>query len=82
MTYVCHSRGESIQATPCYNLLFVTPVPNEKASNEECELRSLAKKFSGIRDTMYGETWDVKNVRNSRNIAYTNLFLGLHMDLM
>lgn len=65
-----------------YGLLFVTGVPNEKTSNEECELRSLAKRFSGIRDTLYGETWDVKNVRNSRNIAYTNLDLGLHMDLM
>lgn len=65
-----------------YGLLFITGVPNEKTSNEECELRPLAKRFSGIRDTMYGETWDVKNVRNSRNIAYTNLDLGLHMDLM
>lgn len=65
-----------------YGLLFVTGVPNDQTSNEACELRKLAKIFGELRATFYGETWDVKNVRNSRNIAYTNLDLGLHMDLL
>lgn len=47
-----------------------------------CELRKLAETFSNIRETFYGQVWDVVNVRNSRNIAYTNLDLGLHMDLL
>jgi len=63
-------------------LLFVTGVPNTESSNQTCELRTLAQLFGEIRDTFYGELWDVKNVRNSRNIAYTNLDLGLHMDLL
>ncbi|KAF9238091.1 hypothetical protein BU15DRAFT_48098 [Melanogaster broomeanus] len=63
-------------------LLFVTGVPNEQTSNETCELRKLANMFGELRTTFYGEMWDVKNVRNSRNIAYTNLDLGLHMDLL
>lgn len=65
-----------------YGLLFVSAVPNERTSNEECELRQLAQRFGELRTTFYGETWDVKNVKNSRNIAYTNVDLGLHMDLL
>ncbi|EJF58298.1 Clavaminate synthase-like protein [Dichomitus squalens LYAD-421 SS1] len=65
-----------------YGLLFVTGVPTEKTSNEECELRALGERFGELRRTFYGETWDVKNIRNSRNIAYTNVDLGLHMDLL
>lgn len=65
-----------------YGLLFVTGVPNEQTSNDTCELRKLANIFGELRTSFYGELWDVKNVRNSRNIAYTNLNLGLHMDLL
>lgn len=65
-----------------YGLLFVTGVPNEETSNTSCDARTLARKFSEIRETFYGELWDVINVANSRNIAYTNLHLGLHMDLL
>jgi hypothetical protein len=65
-----------------FGLLFVTGVPNTETSNHTCELRTLAQYFSEIRNTFYGELWDVKNLRNSKNIAYTNLDLGLHMDLL
>ena len=65
-----------------YGLLFVTSVPNVKTSNEDCELRKLGERFGELRRTFYGETWDVKNIKNSRNIAYTNVDLGLHMDLL
>ena len=65
-----------------YGLLFVTGMPTEKTSNEECELRGLGERFGELRRTFYGETWDVKNIKNSRNIAYTNVDLGLHMDLL
>ncbi|KAJ7700464.1 hypothetical protein B0H17DRAFT_1047295 [Mycena rosella] len=63
-------------------LLFVTGVPNSETGDAACELRALAGKFSQIRETFYGQVWDVVNVRDSRNIAYTNLDLGLHMDLL
>lgn len=65
-----------------HGLLFVTSVPNDRTSNEDCELRKLGERFGELRRTFYGETWDVKNIRNSRNIAYTNVDLGLHMDLL
>ncbi|KZT08242.1 Clavaminate synthase-like protein [Laetiporus sulphureus 93-53] len=65
-----------------YGLLFTTGVPNQKTSHEQCELTILANKFGEIRETFYGKVWDVKNIRNSRNIAYTNIDLGLHMDIL
>ncbi|KXN85150.1 Trimethyllysine dioxygenase, mitochondrial [Leucoagaricus sp. SymC.cos] len=65
-----------------YGLLFVRGVPNEKTSNEECELKILGEKLGQIRPTFYGLLWDVVNLRDSKNIAYTNLDLGLHMDLL
>jgi len=65
-----------------YGLLFVSGVPNEHTSNETCELRTLGERFGELRPTFYGLLWDVINVRNSKNIAYTNLELGLHMDLL
>lgn len=65
-----------------YGLLFVTGVPNEQTSDDTCELPKLANIFGELRTTFYGNLWDVKNVRNSRNIAYTNLDLDLHMDLL
>jgi hypothetical protein len=65
-----------------YGLLFVTGVPNIEHSDETCELRKLANIFGEVRDTFYGDLWDVKNIHNSKNIAYTNLDLGMHMDLL
>jgi gamma-butyrobetaine dioxygenase len=65
-----------------YGLLFMSGVPNQETSDQTCELRVLANFFGEIRETFYGQLFDVQNVRNSTNIAYTNLDLGLHMDLL
>ncbi|KAF5350608.1 hypothetical protein D9756_008659 [Leucocoprinus leucothites] len=66
-----------------YGLLFVSGVPNDKTGNEECELRRLGEMFGEIKHTFYGDLWDVVNRKTeSKNIAYTNLNLGLHMDLL
>ena len=64
-----------------YGLLFVTDLPNSDTSNEGAASRKLADTFSRLKTTFYGETWNVKNIVNSRNIAYTNLYLGFHTDL-
>lgn len=63
-------------------LVFFKGIPTDKTSNEECELRALGVRLGELRHTFYGETWDVRNVRDSKNIAYTNLDLGFHMDLL
>ena len=65
-----------------YGLVFIQGVPNTETSNESCKLRRVAEAFGEIRNTFYGPLWNVENVENSPNIAYTNLDLGLHMDLL
>lgn len=41
----------------------------------------LASRFGYIKPTFYGMLFDVKNEKNAKNIANTNVFLPLHMDL-
>lgn len=65
-----------------YGLAIIRGLPTDKTGNKDCSLRELAESIGLIRNTFYGETWDVKSVVNSKNVAYTNLNLGLHMDLL
>jgi gamma-butyrobetaine dioxygenase len=60
-------------------LLFLRDVPSTDTSDSGCEVRK--SRFAEVRDTFYGDVWNVKTLDESPNIAYTNLFLGLHMDL-
>jgi gamma-butyrobetaine dioxygenase len=73
---------DAINQLANYGILFVSGVPNQETADNTCELRTLAGHFGEIRETFYGVLFDVKNVKNSINIAYTNLNLGLHMDLL
>ncbi|KAJ3276779.1 hypothetical protein HDV01_002833 [Terramyces sp. JEL0728] len=61
-----------------YGLSFLKNVPTDKDTRVE----QVAQSFGPIQETFYGKSWDVKNDPNSKNIAYTSLYLGLHMDLM
>lgn len=66
-----------------YGIFFIKGVPAKETSAEHCELRTLAGRIGEIRNTLYGEVWDVKALgRKSENVAYTNVDLGLHMDLL
>lgn len=65
-----------------FGIVLVKGVPNEKTGNDDCTLREVMGWIGEIRNSFYGETWDVKNVANSKNVAYTNLNLGMHMDLL
>ncbi|WFD34997.1 heme o synthase [Malassezia cuniculi] len=65
---------------------FVTELPTEKTSSEPgpdaASLRELATTIGTLRHTLYGTLWNVQSIAESRNIAYTNLDLGFHMDLL
>ncbi len=57
-------------------------VPTANKEGEvEPELRPLVERMASLRKSWYGQLWDVKAVKNSTNIAYTDLPLDLHMDL-
>jgi hypothetical protein len=60
-----------------YGLFFLEGVPRE-----DQEVAVAAERIGHLRHTFYGRTWDVKSVPDAKNVAYTNLNLGLHMDLL
>ncbi|WVQ94272.1 hypothetical protein IAU59_001351 [Kwoniella sp. CBS 9459] len=65
-----------------YGLVVIEGVPTDPTDNEDCWLRKVMGYIGEIRNTFYGETWNVKSVKQSKNVAYTDLDLGLHMDLL
>ncbi|OLL22694.1 putative oxidoreductase AIM17 [Neolecta irregularis DAH-3] len=60
-----------------YGLVFLRGMPDSETAVED-----LANRIDRVRDTFYGKTWNVRAIAQSKNIAYTNLNLGLHMDLL
>ncbi|KAJ3023329.1 hypothetical protein HKX48_003613 [Thoreauomyces humboldtii] len=60
-----------------YGLLFVRGAPTG-----DVDVEGIAQRFGVLRNTFYGQSWDVRSVPDAKNIAYTALDLGLHMDLM
>jgi gamma-butyrobetaine dioxygenase len=73
---------EMLRQVQVYGLVIISGVPTERTSDRDCELRAFMSRIGEIRNTFYGETWDVKSVENSKNVAYTTQDLGLHMDLL
>ncbi|KAI8370459.1 uncharacterized protein BYT42DRAFT_89433 [Radiomyces spectabilis] len=58
-------------------LVFLKGVPLEDVS-----VTRVAERIGPIQETFYGRDFNVKNIAKSKNIAYTSLYLGFHMDLM
>lgn len=64
-------------------LTFLYVFTTRKKLDADCDLVKLGGMLGDIRRTWYGDkVWDVKSQENSKNVAYTNLSLGLHMDLL
>ncbi|BGP16708.1 hypothetical protein JCM10213_009125 [Rhodosporidiobolus nylandii] len=62
-------------------IVLLSGVPTDAKEGHQTELRKVVERIGSIRKTWYGDLWDVRAVEGSKNIAYTNLDLGLHMDL-
>ncbi|KFY14540.1 hypothetical protein V492_02566 [Pseudogymnoascus sp. VKM F-4246] len=67
---------EVLKQLRLYGLVFIKNVPGENGP------AAMGKRIGRLRDTFYGETWDVKSVPQAKNVAYTHQFLGFHMDLL
>jgi len=65
-----------------YGLVVLTGVPTDKTEDASCELRAAMEQIGELRHTFYGQTWDVKAIKDSKNIAYTDVDLGFHQDLL
>ncbi|KAF8455632.1 hypothetical protein BGX38DRAFT_1249058 [Terfezia claveryi] len=67
----------TLQQLVVYGLVFLKDVPKDEES-----VARMAERVGYIQQSFYGRTWDVRSMANSKNIAYTSLNLGLHMDLL
>ncbi|CAG8495376.1 18413_t:CDS:2 [Acaulospora morrowiae] len=66
-----------------YGLVVLKGVPVElNGDNSNESIENVVKRIGTIRSTFYGRVFDVISARGAKNIAYTNLSLGLHMDLL
>lgn len=62
-----------------YGLTFINDVPK----GDHDAVRKICERIGPVRNTIYGETFDVRsNVSTTSNIAYSNLSLPLHQDLL
>lgn len=44
-------------------------------------VETIAQRIGYIKETFYGRSWDVKSVHDAKNVAYTSVYLPVHMDL-
>lgn len=67
-----------------YGIVILRGVPTTPSSDgkNDWEVRKVANEISQVRATMYGDLWDVKSYPKSINIAYTDVDLDLHMDML
>lgn len=54
-----------------YGLVFLKDVPEDEQS-----VATIAERIGNLKRTFYGDTWNVKSVANSKNIAYVANFIS------
>lgn len=66
-----------LQQLQTHGLAFIKNLPEAESS-----VIQTANRIGPLKNTFYGETWDVRSVSNAKNVAYTDVHLGFHMDLL
>lgn len=68
---------ELLRQLQLFGLAFIKNLPEAESS-----VIQTANRIGPLKNTFYGETWDVRSVSNAKNVAYTDVHLGFHMDLL
>jgi alpha-ketoglutarate-dependent taurine dioxygenase len=68
---------QALQKLHSHGLLFLKDVPESPES-----VIRITNRIGPLKNTFYGETWDVRSVPQAKNVAYTSQDLGFHMDLL
>ena len=66
-----------LQQLQRFGVAFIKNLPEAESS-----VIQTANRIGPLKNTFYGETWDVRSVSNAKNVAYTDVHLGFHMDLL
>lgn len=69
--------GQFLRSLRQFGLVFIKDIPEDQES-----IVRIANRMGPLRNSFYGLTWDVRNVPQAKNVAYTNQFLDFHMDLL
>ncbi|KAF7846012.1 hypothetical protein BT93_L5596 [Corymbia citriodora subsp. variegata] len=71
------SLSNALNQFRAYGLIFVNNIPEDSEA-----VRHIVNRLALLKNTFYGETWDVRSVPQAKNVAYTSKILGFHMDLL
>lgn len=82
LTYEAYMEDDStllkaLRQMQTYGLLFLRDVPEDPES-----VIRITQRIGPLKNTFYGDTWDVRSVPQAKNVAYTSQDLGFHMDLL
>jgi alpha-ketoglutarate-dependent taurine dioxygenase len=69
--------AESMRNLQRMGLIFIKDIPKSREL-----VKKISERMGPVRNSFYGETWDVRTVPQAKNVAYTNQHLGFHMDLL
>lgn len=53
-----------------------------QGTGEPVLVEEVAKRIGYVKETFYGRSWNVISVPEAKNVAYTSVYLPLHMDLL
>ncbi|MCJ1337637.1 hypothetical protein MMC09_002920 [Bachmanniomyces sp. S44760] len=71
---ILHSALEHLQL---FGIIFLNSVPFDPNA-----VTSIANRIGPLRNSLYGQTWDVRPDKFAKNVAYTSGHLGFHQDLL
>lgn len=73
--------GQTLRKLHDVGLVIITDIPRPTPDQEPPFVESIARQIGYIKQTFYGPSWNIKSVPNAKNIAYTAVYLPMHMDL-
>lgn len=74
--------ADALEALNQYGILQITGIPQGEGTPRPTVENIAAAIGEFARPTFYGTSWNVKSVQQPRNVAYTSVYLPLHMDLL
>lgn len=72
--------NDVVKALTLDGIAIIEDIP--KSDPSEWKVKTIAQRISYIKNTLYGSSWDVVSVPSAKNVAYTSVYLPLHMDLL
>ncbi|ANB14465.1 Aim17p [Sugiyamaella lignohabitans] len=77
------SPNDLVKSLQRDGIAFITDIPpGEKFNSSKITVEHIAEQIGPIKNTFYGPSWNVISQSMAKNVAYTAVYLPLHMDLL